>query len=83
MDPLRLRAALESPALAMYRVFPTNKTTLAVHPTDSATLLFSKGCSPLLTVISLRAASPYSEPSFASRAWKDSSNALPYCPLLN
>lgn len=63
MEPSRLRAALESPALATYRVFPTSKTTFAVQPTESATLLFSKGCSPFYIVMFFSNSSPCYEPS--------------------
>lgn len=39
MEPALLRAARESPALATYSFLPTSNATLAVHPTESETLL--------------------------------------------
>ena len=82
-SPFRLKAALESPALAMYIVFPTIRATFAVHPTESATLLFSKGCRPFSIVILRRASSPSSLPKILSSYLKLSSRALGYSSRLN
>ena len=70
IDPKRLKAHLESPAFATYKVLSTKSTTLAVHPTDSATLLFSKGFNPFYNVIFLSISSHSSVPSISSNSLK-------------
>ena len=77
MDPARLKAALESPALATYSFFPTRRATLAVHPTESDTLLFSlsNGCIPCSTVMLFSVSSPSGVVIILSKSKKASSKA--------
>lgn len=82
IDPKRLKAALESPAFATYRVLPTNKATFAVHPTESATLLFSNGCSPFYIVMFFSNSSPCSDPNNSSRSLKVYYKAFAQFPFL-
>ena len=51
--PFLLRAARESPEFATISVFSEMRATLAVHPTESATLPSAKGCIPLAILILL------------------------------